>query len=37
MTKKVVDGKGSILIDNHGHKECNGDCKVNIHVIYNRS
>ena len=36
MTKKIVAGKGSILIDNHGHKECNGECKGSIHTIYKR-
>ena len=35
MTKKKVGGSGAILKDNHGH-ECNGECKGNIHVIYNR-
>jgi len=36
MTKKKLGLIGAILKDNHGHDECNGECKGSIHVIYNR-
>ena len=33
MAKKRVGGSGAILKDNHGHMECNSECRGNIHVI----
>ena len=36
MTKRKVGGSGAILKDNHGHDECNGECKGAIHVVYQR-
>ena len=34
--EELVGGSGAIIKDNHGHDECNGECKGSIHVIYNR-
>ena len=36
MTKRKVGGSGAILKDNHGHEECNSECKGAIHVVYQR-
>ena len=37
MTKTKLGLIGPIIKDNHGHDECNGECKGNIHVIYRRT
>ena len=34
--EELVGGSGAIIKDNHGHNECNDECKGAIHVIYKR-